>query len=178
LLNKRLPTTYNLARQGVLSHRWLSCSSCSQKKSINHLFLECGFFQEVWFYVQHWLGISSVLPLTLVYSLFNNVVLIILRKIFVYTFISFGWLVFRLFERKVIFEFSKTNIHLLLRWLTQWNSILGAGLRCLDPMTLLIFMLGGLTLWSISVAPACNDGGWTLKFLFPFAFLVVVLWAL
>jgi len=176
-LNKRLPTTNNLARRCVLSQGSLSCSGvCSQQESANHLFLECSYFQEVWLSVQQLLGISSVLPPDIGMHALQFCGAHNYRRDICCAFISFGWLVFGLFRRNIIFEFSKTNIHLLLKWLKWWNSILDGCLRCLDPMTLSIFMLGGLTFLFISVTPTCNDDGWVVNFLFLFAFLVVVLW--
>jgi hypothetical protein len=74
LLNKRLPTKDNMAQHDIVSPWSLHFSGgCGLEKSMNHLFLNCNFFREIWYSILMWLGIHSVLPSDIVMHLLQFV---------------------------------------------------------------------------------------------------------
>ena len=80
---------------------------------INHLFLKCNFFGSIWHLVQHWLGISIVVP----------------SDIGCHVQQLFGVYAFRkgICSWSVIREFSATKCLLMINFLIVLNFILGDG---------------------------------------------------
>jgi len=64
LLQDRIPTRANLVRRLVLQPNLNLCAAgCDSVETTNHLFLQCNYFRNVWYYlIGHWLGISFVFP--------------------------------------------------------------------------------------------------------------------
>jgi hypothetical protein len=66
LFRDRLPTKDNLSRRSIIHEDARGCvSGCGLPETAYHLFLHCVVFGHVWYLVRHWLGISSVNPLTI-----------------------------------------------------------------------------------------------------------------
>jgi len=63
LLRNRLPTTDNLIRCRILQSNTHYCSSgCGSSEDIDHLFLSCDFYEQIWYDIYNWLGIVTVKP--------------------------------------------------------------------------------------------------------------------
>jgi hypothetical protein len=63
LLLERLPTRDNLRRRGVVSVEGVSCPLClAEIESATNLFLHCRFAAGIWYDINRWLGVVSVLP--------------------------------------------------------------------------------------------------------------------
>jgi len=63
LINKRIPTKYNLSCHWVVIPGTNYCvGGCGNEESINHLFLGCNFFGCVWHSIRRWLGILTGTP--------------------------------------------------------------------------------------------------------------------
>ena len=66
LLRDRLPTKDNLFRRNIIQDDARGCvARCNFNESADHLFLHCHVFGQVWYLVRHWLGFSSVNPISI-----------------------------------------------------------------------------------------------------------------
>jgi len=66
LLHNRLPTTYNLNRRRVLQPNTSLClDDCGFEENIDHLFLRCYFFGQIWYHIYSCIGLTSVKPATI-----------------------------------------------------------------------------------------------------------------
>jgi hypothetical protein len=64
LLCNRLPTKSNMLARGIISHeaqRYVT--GCGEVETVQHLFVSCPIFSDVWPLVQQWIGVYGVDPL-------------------------------------------------------------------------------------------------------------------
>lgn len=62
LFGNRLPTKANLFRRGIIHFEDQMCAGgCGMQETNDHLYLNCGFFDQVWKMVQKWLGAYTTL---------------------------------------------------------------------------------------------------------------------
>lgn len=63
LLRNCLQTTDNLIRRTVLLPNTLFCSDwCGSREDIDHMFLTCDYFDQIWCDIYNWPGLVSVTP--------------------------------------------------------------------------------------------------------------------
>jgi len=61
LLRDRLPTKINLLNRGIITVADIFCvTGCGHVESVDHLFLHCNFFGDIWYQVRFWLGFLGV----------------------------------------------------------------------------------------------------------------------
>ncbi|XP_039685111.1 uncharacterized protein [Medicago truncatula] len=67
LLRNRLPTKINLAVRGIMvQDAHLCVSGCGMVETVQHLFVSCPIFRNLWQYVRAWIGVSGVDPFDVV----------------------------------------------------------------------------------------------------------------
>ncbi|XP_024640559.1 uncharacterized protein [Medicago truncatula] len=63
LLRNRLPTKTNLAVRGILvQDAHLCVSGCGEVETVQHSFVSCHIFRDLWQYVRAWIGVTGVDP--------------------------------------------------------------------------------------------------------------------
>jgi len=63
LLRNRLPTKTNLTARGIMVHDALLCvSGCREVETVQHLFVSCPIFRDLWQHVRAWIGVNGVDP--------------------------------------------------------------------------------------------------------------------
>jgi len=131
LFRNRLPTNYNLFRQGVIDQNSLKCvAGCDTVESSEHLFLHCNWFGSVWYLIYGWLGTYTAAP----HSLTDH-----------FSYIVIWYATGGKSEKKEITDCFQTK---LARWHMWWISLSPThlcGWRWSLLIFLLIFMDGGLT---------------------------------
>jgi len=72
---------------------------CGTEELVNHLFLNCNFYMDVWSFILRWLGISTALHLKLPCMLHSLVATIFFERTSTPVFKLLGWRVIGLFGR-------------------------------------------------------------------------------
>jgi hypothetical protein len=62
LLRNPLPATDNLIRRIFQRNSQLCSRGCGSTEDIDHLFLTCDYFSQIWYALYNWLGLASVKP--------------------------------------------------------------------------------------------------------------------